>query len=648
MRIAPRDRRSLRRDRNGGIAIIAALCLPIVIGFTALSVEYGYGLLVRDRNQRTADLASYAGALAYGETKSEERVRKAALQVAELNGVDTDDVSIAITTSPKDTSTQAVHVTITTTNTLILAPVLGISPKLEIAAQAYSSIGASENGCIIALDKSGSGVTLSGGVQVGAGKCYVASNSDLIAPCGTKITAKSASYYASAAQPCPWSTNIVREDGTETPLAKQYTSDPLDGHSGVAELNDRFAAIRKASWPSNVSVKKATDIEFGGNASPKATAAAIESVGCRYDAANFNEYWMDKWNITCSGSEIDVGSLLVHGNVQVKFNTAGNENTVYNFSGKIQNDFGTKLEFGDGTFNVAKGIIGADLTFGAGTFNVGMVEKDDANSCGGARYSLCSGGKLTIGGPSTFVLDAGFHTGDGATLRLGSGTANSYIIGKSSGDNGIGVGGGSTTYLADASSGGGVFRINGDLNGGGGGSCITIPATAQHDISGNVNLAGGAKLGDGIYTVDGYFSVNTGGANCTDSVAVSGQNVTIVISGVETPSDWECREKAFCLTGGNAITITAPQSGSNANLAVIGPQASNNTAGAEITSGGQGKVSGAFYFPHALIDFGGGGRIEDAGNCLQLIGASISLSGGSQAMSECTLSTAQGKVRLVQ
>ncbi len=75
--------------------------------------------------------------------------------------------------------------------------------------------------------------------------------------------------------------------------------------------------------------------------------------------------------------------------------------------------------------------------------------------------------------------------------------------------------------MADASTGKGVFRLNGDLNGGGGGSCITIPASAEHDISGNVNLAGGARLGAGTYTVDGFFSVNTGGSACSDNIAVS-------------------------------------------------------------------------------------------------------------------------------
>lgn len=291
------------------------------------------------------------------------------------------------------------------------------------------------------------------------------------------------------------------------------------------------------------------------------------------------------------------------------------------------------------------GVYGADLTFGAGSFHFGM----GGQKCGDARYSLCASGKVTIDGPSTFVFDAGFYTGAGATLKLGAGTSNSYTIGKSSGDNAIGLDGGSITVMADASTGKGVFRLNGDLNGGGGGSCITIPASAEHDISGNVNLAGGARLGAGTYTVDGYFSANTGGSACSDNVAVSGKDVTIVLSGIETPSDWECSGKSFCLTGGNAITLNAPKSGPYAELAVIGPQSSKNTTGAEITSGGRAKISGAFYFPNGVIDFGGGGQLGDAGNgCLQLIGTSISLSGGSQAMSECTQLSGTGKVALVQ
>jgi Flp pilus assembly protein TadG len=237
----------LSADRHGGIAIMTAICLPILIGFAALSVEYGYGLLVRDENQRTADLASYAGALAYSDTHSQERMRIAALHVAKLNGADSANVVVSLASSPKDARLQAVHVEVKTTNTLFLAPFLGVDSKLDVAAEAFSSFGAAESACIIALDKSGTGVTLSGGLQVGAPNCCVASNNDLIAPCGTKITAKSATYFEGASRPCPWTANIVKGDGSEAPVTKQYSSDPLENHAGVAKLNGRLGLVRTAS-----------------------------------------------------------------------------------------------------------------------------------------------------------------------------------------------------------------------------------------------------------------------------------------------------------------------------------------------------------------------------------------------------------------
>lgn len=634
------------RNRNGGIAIMAALFIPVVIGFSALSIEYGNSLLIRDRNQRAADLAAYAAAIAYSGTNSETAMSTAAVRTAQLNGLNAHDITVSLAASPKDASAQAIHAVVNTTNQLILAPILGASSSLNIAAEAYASVGASSTGCIIALDTAGTGITLSGGVQVGAPKCKVQSNNAIVAPCGTKITAQSASYYSGPLQPCQWTPNILKSDGSAAPTSNQKTSDPLSANAGVKALTARLQTIREASWPSAVAVKTNPDIEFGGGSSPPTTAAALKAAGCTYESSYYNQYWTSTWVVSCAGPYLNVGNLLVHGSLQVSFNASSNSNITYNFSGRIQNDNGTTLSFGPGTFNVAKGIYGAKLTFGAGTFNVGRLDV----TCGNGLYSLCSTGTLSFGGPSNFNLSAGLSVGGGSTMTLGSGTSNSYIIGASSTGNVISLSGGSSAFLADANgSSDSVFRANGTINGGGGGSCLVLPAATQHDISGNINLAGGAILGAGIYTVDGYMSVNTGGASCNAAPAVSGTNVSIVLSGIKTASGSGCNGMAFCLTGGNQITLTAPTSGTNANLAMIGPLSNSNTAGAEINSGGQGKISGAFYFPNGKIDLGGGGTIGDASiGCLQMIGSSVSLSGGAQTMSECKLSSGGGAVALIQ
>ena len=203
----------------------------------------------------------------------------------------------------------------------------------------------------------------------------------------------------------------------------------------MAWAHQHFDVIHKALWPAAVNVGKGTSIEFGVGTMPVQTAAVIGAVGCHYDSSNFNQYWVPKWDITCSGSEVNIGSLRIHGNIQVKFNVAGSKNTTYNFSGRIQNDQRTKLEFGDGTFNVTEGVIGADLTFDAGAFRAGQIvpkavwnESKQALCGGNALGSFCSGGELTTDGPNTtFVLDAGFHTGDNA-IDVGGGLANHALV----------------------------------------------------------------------------------------------------------------------------------------------------------------------------------------------------------------------------
>jgi hypothetical protein len=90
-------------------------------------------------------------------------------------------------------------------------------------------------------------------------------------------------------------------------------------------------------------------------------------------------------------------------------------------------------------------------------------------------------------------------------------------------------------------------------------------------------------------------------------------------------------------------------SGATAKIAIIGP--TSGSAGATMTQGAtHTQVSGAFYFPVGPITMSGGAKIGDgAGECLQLIGSYISMSGGTAATSACIANTAtnSGIVTLV-
>lgn len=640
---------TFRQDRRGSITIIAAFALPALIGASALAVEYGRALLVRTENQRTADLAAYAGALAYNATSSASAMTAAAANVAALNGVPSGQVTTLLVNSPNGGGKQAVSVTINTPVPIILAAVLGQGRSVPVSTQAFAEMSAGAPACVIALSGMGSGVTLSGGTALSVPACSVASNTAVTVPCGTSITTKAVSYFSTAApsQPCA---GIQPPSGTQSvKITRASTSDPLAGNSAVTAAYARVSTARAVAAPAAPSVPSGTSIDFAYNQS--STQAQAAAAGC---VATFSG---NTWTLLCSGkTTLNFGTITLGGGISVNFNTVGSSAVTYNFSGPVTNT-GAALSFGPGTFNLAQGITtggGTTTTFGAGSFNFGV----NPSGCNGAsNTSIChTGTTLTFGGPSRFRLAGGLNNNGGSTLSLGSGTANSYEIGPDASGDAIRLGGGSKTTLADATGSSSVFSLAGNLNVvSGGGSCLTLPAAAQHDIKGNLATAGGTILGAGVYTVGGYVALGMNGGgdvNCNGStVGLNGTGVTLVVAGTSLPSSGTCAGQAFCIAAGYGhVTLTAPSSGNTAMLAVVGP-ASSNSAGASFAQGASTSLSGALYFPNGPLALSGGASVGNgAGQCLQIIASQISLSGGTTAASACIGSTGSsaGSVSLVQ
>lgn len=628
------------KDRTGAITVVSAVAIPVLIGVTGLVAELGHGLLTKAENQRIADLAAYAGALAYNSTSSSTGMTAAAQRVAGMNGIPASSVSATLVTSPRNSSSQAVLVNISTSNLVLLAPVLKTASSLTIGASAYAQLGAKTDPCIIALSASGTGVTLSGGTSVTAAACAVASNNAVTVPCGTKITAKIVNYNSSSSpsQPC--------SGITANSISRASTTDPLASNTGVTTAVAQIATVAALTTPAMPTIPAGQNLAFDWSSS---TLTAGSCTGTRPNYGN-------TWYFTCpGGGTYNFGSLTMGGGITLNFNTSGTSATVYNFSGSITNS-GTAITFGPGTYNVAQGITtggGSTTTFGAGTFNVG---RSTSGCGGGGMYSICNTSTLTFGGPSTFNLAAGLYNSGGSTLTLGSGTTNSFIIGGSSDGNAVYAGGGSKTIFADATGSTNVFSLNGNFNvSSGGGSCMTISAAAQHDINGYLATAGGTILGAGVYTVNGYIGLGSNGGgqvSCSGaSVGMNGTGVTLVTSGASTPSSGSCSGLSFCIDAGYSnVTLTAPATGATAKLAVIGPASA--AAGASLSGGASNaSVSGAFYFPKGPISLSGGASIGNGtGQCLELIGTQVSLSGGTTAASTCISSagSSTSSVSLVQ
>ncbi|HJU15430.1 MAG TPA: pilus assembly protein TadG-related protein [Stellaceae bacterium] len=583
------------RDKGGAITILSAFVLVAVVGVSALAVEFGRGLYRRIENQRIADIAAYSGALAYSVGSD---YTSAVSNIVQLNGLASSNAVPAVVSSPSGDGNYAVQVTVTTSDPLLLARVLSPTmTSLPVSASAMAEVKPSAAACIIALNPSGSGIALSGTGSIDAPACAIASNSTVCADGGANpsdvITTKIIGYDAGSppsSSPC---TLTPPTGTTSVQLVKAAIADPLQGSSAVSGATSRLATVAAITSPS---VSGGTDVYFDYGGKNSTTIANLAQDGCLGVLAS------SVWTVTCVGTtSFTFGNFVLQGGITVNFNVLGSSNVTYYFSKGNQ-------------------------------------------SCSGVQgYSLCNTGTALNMGPGTYVLAGGIYNGGGATLTIGSGSSNnSFTIGAAGDGNSINVSTSQSTTLGDATGAGDVFQTAGNIVSGGG-TCFTLSKAAEHDINGYISLSGGTTMGDGIWTVTDYvaFGANNGGdVTCNGTaIGVSGANITFVIGGAPTTVTCSGTASAFCVGSGfGHVTLTAPTSGATANLLVIGPTSSSNTAGATFTQGASGTtLGGVFYFPHGPVSLNGAGQINTPPNaCLQLIGSQVTVANGGALGTTCS------------
>lgn len=654
-------RQAFLRCRRASVATVFALLLPVLLGFAALVAEYGSILVTEANNQRVADLASYAGALAYNSvsTGKDAAASAAAQRIATMNGVPAANLTVTYPTSVKTSGAVSVRASITTPYTLLIARALNNTTSVPVTTDAFTEISGGAPSCILALSASGTGVTLSGGTVLTATACAVNSNNKVQAPCGTSITAAAVTWGTTYSD-CTSTPNI-----TATTKLQMTTTDPFIGHAGVASMFARVAtvdAMAAPSAPSSGLSGTALTLNYAGAPWPGTVYTATVGGGCTATSPNYT----GDWTITCPSG----GGTYTFGNFDMsartlQFAVGGDANNTYNFVGSAS--FSGVVNLGPGKYNFEQGMTttgGSTVTFQPGTFKMG---RRTSNCSGGGQFSICHvGTTLVFRGPSTFELSSGISVPGGYTLWMGFDTTtggltgannlsgNSYKLGPSSNGNAIYVGGGGKLYMADATSSGKVFQADGNFNGAGGGSCTYLPAAAQHDIDGNVIISGAVKLGAGVWTVDGYVALGAaggGGGGCDGTtISVTGDGVNFMISGSATPSGGNCSGRTFCIAAGYSnVVLKAPTTGALANLAVVGPQSSSYTGGALFSEGGSGAViNGAFYFPNGQVTMSGGASAGDSGGCLQVVGTSVTMTGGTTLASSCVSGSGSVSAKLVR
>jgi len=599
------------RKRRASIAIIGGAVIAMLATMAAVAVDLGNAYLAKVDDQRVADSAAYAGALAYNSQSTTAAMNSAVGNLATLNGFSAGAAAASLVTSPSGDGNSAVQVTITTASPLHLAEIFRSGTTLSVTATSYAEVKPNAPACIIALQSGATGVTLSGGTSVTAATCTVASNATVSVPCGKTITTKTVDYNSAAvpSQPC---TGITPPSGTPAvSIVKTVTTNPLASNAAVAGAFTHLASVASLSGPPGPTVpSSSSSIVFTYGTSP--TQAQLTAIGC-------SGLWAQPlWTVSCpAGGTYNFGTISLGGGITLSFAVGANGSAAntYNFSSAI-NVSGSAASFGPGTYNVAGGIItggGSTTTFSTGTYTIGA----GTVSCSGSFYSICNTGTSLSFGAGIYTIAGGVYNGGGSTLSIGAGTTtNSFNIGAGNAGYAINVSGGTTTTLGSMTSG--TFQTVGTIATGGG-STFTLSAAPAHDLNGALTLAGTAVLGAGTYTVAGNVALGQSGGGGS----VTGSGVSVITSGT------------FSVAAGYSnVTLTAPASGTLAGLVV----ASNGTGGASFSEGASGNsLSGVFYFPSAPITLSGAGNVGNGtGQCLELIGSTITLSGGSALASTCT------------
>lgn len=643
--IAATSVRSFALCERASVAVASALVLPVLLGMTGLAIEYGDALATRAEIQRAADLAVYAGVLAYGSGDA-AAMTAAVRSVAQLNGVAADEIRADV--DANSVAGPVVRVTITRPRPLVLATFVSAKTSLDVTVRSAAVLEKGAPACVQALDPSGSGITMSGGTSITATGCAVASNAAVTASGSSKIVTTDLTYDSASAPDVTGGASISSPSGGSPRITRTSVPDPMADSEAIALARSQMSLVQAMQAPAKPAVPSGPNIDFGWNT--QTTQQQAIAVGCTASISG------STWTFTCpAGASVNIGNLTIGGGLNLDFATTGTADTTYSFSGSVTNT-GTVMRFGPGTYNIAGGLFtggGTTTTFAAGTFRIGRATTSCSSS---GNFSICNLAALSFAGPSVFELEGGIlNTG---TATLGTGGANSFRSGPASSGFAIRLESGSTLTLGEATASSNVFQVKGNIATGGN-SCLVVGAAPNHDIAGYLDVSGGAIFGSGVYTIDGYMHLGAsagGSAWCQEkSVSMLALGVTFIISGKGAPGrNQNCNgEAAFCASSGySSMQIVPPTSGPFARLAVIGPLSSDVTAGASFEGGAHGgQIAGTFYFPNGPVSLSGGASASgSAAGCLQIIGASVSLSGGTSIASECVMSGTAGgaSVRMIE
>ncbi|HLZ66519.1 MAG TPA: pilus assembly protein TadG-related protein [Aliidongia sp.] len=169
-------------DRFGGVAVMVALALPVLLGFGAIGTEVGMWLLTQRRMQGAADAAAVSATFTRTSlTTIQNQAYAVAAQNGYSNGVN--GVTVTVHNPPTQghytTNNQAIEVIIQQPQGRLLSALfLGTNPT--VAARGVAAPSANSGGCVLGLAPlPNASITVSGNGTVTLNGCDADSNGNL-------------------------------------------------------------------------------------------------------------------------------------------------------------------------------------------------------------------------------------------------------------------------------------------------------------------------------------------------------------------------------------------------------------------------------------------------------------------------------------
>ena len=162
--------RWLSADERGGVAVYAAIALPLLLGSVGLGVDVGLSYTSRQAAQHQADAGAMAAALELARGKTADEAEAAATADAEDNGfVDARGDTIEVVSPPTSGAfagdATAAEVQITRPVTLTFVGFVGADRNITVSARAVARLVRPE-ACVWSLEPIEIGVEVTGTAQV--------------------------------------------------------------------------------------------------------------------------------------------------------------------------------------------------------------------------------------------------------------------------------------------------------------------------------------------------------------------------------------------------------------------------------------------------------------------------------------------------